>query len=151
MRTNDVRFDGERLWPSDPTDGEDGQRAVVARLRALDDDFRYPYDDSLAALDELLDDDADATIAELMRHDVDRRRSGSRGRRRRGAKARDARSRAAPKDAVALRIGRPTIGAEVRVYVQTSIAQCTRDALIRRKVTLADVFDDIAQRLGDEH
>jgi hypothetical protein len=46
-----------------------------------------------------------------------------------------------------LRIGRPTIGAEVRVYVQTSIAHRTRELLTEHRVSLAQVLDECADRL----
>ncbi|MHB8432258.1 MAG: hypothetical protein ACYDCA_01395 [Candidatus Tyrphobacter sp.] len=47
------------------------------------------------------------------------------------------------------RMGRPVIGSEVRVYVQTSIAQRTREVLTKHRMTLADVFDDYARELPD--
>jgi hypothetical protein len=94
------------------------------------------------------------SIAELMRHEISPRRAGSRGRRRqhlstpvqrdpRGAVRfyRQLAERATP------RVGRPTIGSEVRVHVQTLIAQATRDILVKHRVTLADVFDDCARKL----
>ncbi|MHB8441185.1 MAG: hypothetical protein ACYDBM_03920 [Candidatus Tyrphobacter sp.] len=46
-------------------------------------------------------------------------------------------------------MGRPVIGSEVRVYVQTSIAQRTREVLTKHRMTLADVFDDYARELPD--
>jgi hypothetical protein len=46
------------------------------------------------------------------------------------------------------RTGRPAIGAEVRVYVQTSIAQPTREILASRGLTLADIFDGCARGLS---
>jgi hypothetical protein len=47
----------------------------------------------------------------------------------------------------AARVGRPTIGSEVRVHVQTMIVQETCDILVKHRVMLADVFDDCARKL----
>jgi hypothetical protein len=90
-------------------------------------------------------------IADLMRRDVNRHTGGSRGRRRRrapsstpkpGKRAQlDDRLQPSP-------IGRPVIGSEARVYVQTSIAQTTRQILAERGLTLADVFDQCARELA---
>lgn len=94
------------------------------------------------------------SIAELMRHEINPRLAGSRGRRRRHlttpvqhnpAATRFYRQLAARTTA---RVGRPTIGSEVRVHVQTMIAQATRDILAKHRVTLADVFDDCARKLS---
>lgn len=109
----------------------------------------------IVSLPTLPDDDVDLierepSIAELMRHDVDPRAAGSRGRRRRRSSTpvqhdlRAARTYHQP----AARAGRPTIGLEVRIHVQTMIAQETRDTLARHRVTLADVFDDCARKLS---
>jgi hypothetical protein len=112
---------------------------------------------SLPKIPDEVDFDAverEQSIAELMRHEINPRRAGSRGRRRqhlstpvqcdpRGAARfyRQMPERATP------RVGRPTIGLEVRVHVQTLIAQATRDILVKHRVTLADVFDDCARKL----
>jgi hypothetical protein len=96
------------------------------------------------------DDDA-ASIAELMRRDVNLRLGGSKGRRRRGAPKNSQRGdRAVHTDnsSRTSRIGRPAIGAEVRVYVQTSIDRRTREILAENGITLADVFDDCARGLA---
>jgi hypothetical protein len=89
------------------------------------------------------------SIAELMRHEIDPRLAGSRGRRRRLSTPVQ-RNPGAPRvyQQPAARVGRPTIGSEARVHVQTMIAQETRDILVRHRVTLADVFDDCARRLS---
>jgi hypothetical protein len=103
--------------------------------------------------DEVYDRDPleerEPSIAEMMRRDVDARNAGSRGRRRRGASkaVQSPRTTRSNEASDAPRIGRPLVGAEVRVYVQTSIAQRTRDILLQRGVTLADVFDDYARGL----
>jgi hypothetical protein len=92
------------------------------------------------------------SIAELMRRDVYLRPNRSRGRRRRTTpKAAKHAGRAADFNDLGrpARIGRPTIGAEPRVYVQTSIAQRTRELLLKHRLTLADVFDDCARGLAD--
>jgi hypothetical protein len=100
---------------------------------------------------EFLRDELEPTIAELMRRDVNHRIGGSRGRRRRRA----SRPTVKPEKRAQLddtaqpsRIGRPVIGSEARVYVQTSIAQSTRQILAERGVTLADVFDQCARELA---
>jgi hypothetical protein len=124
---------------------------IVTRLPVPADDFRYPRDDSLAALEESLEFAADEpAIVELMRHDVDRRLGASKGRRRRqppNSKQNQSRVARESGAAVESRIGRPTIGAEVRVYVQTLIAQRTRELLAERGVSLAQVFDACAHSL----
>jgi hypothetical protein len=122
------------------------------RLAAgLEGGFHAREDDLSAFADshELLDDDG--AIAELMRRDVNLRTGGSKGRRRRRppkSKQDLNRAAAAGRTGVLSRIGRPAIGLEVRVYVQTSIAQRTRDVLAAHGVTLAQVFDDYARRLA---
>jgi hypothetical protein len=90
------------------------------------------------------------SIAELMRHEIDPRLAGSRGRRRRRLSTPVQRNPGATRtyQQPAARVGRPTIGSEPRVHVQTMIAQETRDILVRHHVTLADVFDDCARRLS---
>ena len=47
------------------------------------------------------------------------------------------------------RLGRPVVGEEPRVYVQTTIALQTRETLTKRGLTLADVLDDCARELAD--
>jgi hypothetical protein len=123
------------------------------RLTAgLEGGFHVREDELSAFADshELLDDDG--AIAELMRRDVNFRTGGSKGRRRRRqpAKSKQDMNRAATagRTGVLSRIGRPAIGLEVRVYVQTSIAQRTRELLAANGVTLAQVFDDYARRLA---
>jgi hypothetical protein len=105
---------------------------------------------SLPVLDEyqFSSEELEPSIAELMRRDV-RTHGGSRGRRRKSA-AKPTPSRTVSRVDVASssRIGRPAIGAEVRVYVQTSIARVTREILGQRGVTLAEVFDDFARELA---
>ena len=109
---------------------------------------------SLPLPDDELDfesDDREPSIAELMRRDVNFRLGHSRIRRRRQApKAAKHSDRIARADdsARTVRIGRPAVGAEVRVYVQTSIAQRTREILAKSGLTLADVFDDCARGLS---
>jgi hypothetical protein len=87
-----------------------------------------------------------------MRHEINPRLAGSRGRRRRHLTTPVQNNPSATRSYRAsarttARAGRPTIGSEVRVHVQTMIAQETRDLLIRHRVTLADVFDDCVRRL----
>jgi hypothetical protein len=95
--------------------------------------------------------DEEPSITELMRREVNARLSRSRGsRRRRAPKPAKHSDRIARTDdsARTIRIGRPAIGAEVRVYVQTSIAQTTRAILAKHGLTLAEVFDDCARGLS---
>lgn len=95
--------------------------------------------------------DDEPSIAELMRRDVNLRLGGSKGRRRRRAPKNQP-----SKDQVARadnpfqtpRVGRPAIGAEVRVYVQTSISIRTREILTANGLTLADVFDACAREFA---
>jgi len=94
------------------------------------------------------------SIVELMRHEIHSHRAGSRGRRRQHLSTpvqRDPRAAARfyqrLAERTAPRVGRPTIGSEVRVHVQTMIAQATRDILVKHRVTLADVFDECARKL----
>lgn len=92
-------------------------------------------------------EDREPSIAELMRREVNRR-GGSHGRRRRSApKATSGSDRGTPLRACASRLGRPAIGAEVRVYVHTSVARTTRETLLQRGLTLAQVFNECAREL----
>jgi hypothetical protein len=129
----------------------DQKDRIITRPPVPDDDFRYPRDDSMAALEESLEfDGGDSSIVELMRRDVNLRLGGSKGRRRRQPPASRSGSRAPrePIPGVASRIGRPTIGAEVRVYVQTSIGHRTRELLAQHNVSLAQVLDECAGLLA---
>ncbi len=94
-------------------------------------------------------EEREPSIAELMRHDVNSRRAGSRGRRRRHLSTPVQRNPGATRNyrQPAARVGRPTIGSEARIHVQTMIAQETREVLARHRVTLADVFDDCVRKL----
>jgi hypothetical protein len=112
--------------------------------------FRVSSDDSLAALEEAIAlQYAEATIAELMQRDVDLKSCAPRTRRRRSSRAKPvvSREKGACGDEVVARVGRPMIGAEVRVCVQTSIALRTREILAAAGMTLADVFDSYARGL----
>ena len=130
----------------------DQKGRIITRLAVPDDDFRYPRDDSMAALEEALEfADDESSIAELMRRDVNLRLGGSKGRRRRQPSKSNGNGSRAPREpspGVASRIGRPTIGAEVRVYVQTSIGQRTRELLAEHGVSLAQVLDECADLLA---
>jgi hypothetical protein len=44
-------------------------------------------------------------------------------------------------------MGRPVLGAEIRIRVQTSVARSTRDVLAEQGVTLAQIFDECALQL----
>jgi hypothetical protein len=102
---------------------------------------------------DLRTEDREPSIAELMRREVDRRQGGSRGRRRRGVPKASQPSAPARADRLikGARLGRPAVGEELRVYVQTTIAPQTREALAKHRVTLADVFDDCARALANEY
>lgn len=116
----------------------DHKGRIIVSLPVVPDDESY----------EVVDYEREPSIQELMRRDVDAGSSGSRGRRRRTSpkKTQHSRDAAQPQESSS-RIGRPTIGDEVRVYVQTSIAQRTREILTQQGMTLADVFDDYARSL----
>lgn len=90
------------------------------------------------------------SIAELMRREIGRRQGGSRGRRRSAPKASHG---TAPgrmdRPMQPARLGRPAVGDELRVYVQTTIAPQTRQTLSKRGLTLAKVLDDYARELAD--
>jgi len=96
-------------------------------------------------------DECEPSIAELMRREVNIDHGGSHGRRRRGISKTVPRKRAADlgEPPPPMRIGRPPIGAEVRVYVHTMISQRSRELLAEHGLTLADVLDDCARRLQD--
>jgi hypothetical protein len=95
-------------------------------------------------------EEQEPSISELMRREIGRRRGGSRGRRRSAPKASH---RTVPgctkRPAQPARLGRPPVGDELRVYVQTTIAPQTRETLTKRGLTLAEVLDDCARELAD--
>jgi hypothetical protein len=96
-------------------------------------------------------EERDPSIAQLMRRDVDVRHAGSRGRRRRRYSTltpTNLRRTRLPQPKQEVRIGRPLVGSEARVEVQTMIAEKTREILAKHQVTLADVFDDYARWLS---
>jgi|SRR5579872_1835137 len=133
--------DNELDWLRDRGVHIDHKGRIIVSLPLVPDGEVYDRD---------LPEEHEPSTTELMRRDVDVRHAGSRGRRRRGvSKPAQSSQRAARSNETsqASRIGRPIIGSEVRVYVQTSIAQRTRDILLQRGVTLADVFDDYVRRL----
>jgi hypothetical protein len=120
----------------------DRKGRIVVRLPEIPDD---PDFDAV---------EHEPSIAALMRREINPRLAGSRGRRRRrgspplqhnsAGAARAYQQSAVP----SARVGRPTIGSEVRVQVQTMIAQETRDLLVKHGVTLADVFDECARKFS---
>ncbi|HVR45256.1 MAG TPA: hypothetical protein VMT95_01255 [Candidatus Binatia bacterium] len=95
-------------------------------------------------------EEQEPSISELMRREIGRRQGGSRGRRRSAPKASH---RTVPgcakRPAQPPRLGRPAVGDELRVYVQTTIAPQTRETLTKRGLTLAKVLDDCARELAD--
>lgn len=125
----------ELQWLRDRGVPIDHKGRIVVRLPVPDD--YEPFSEEM-----------EPSIGELMRRDV-RTRGGSHGRRRKSA-PKTALSHTVTRVDIAssLRIGRPALGAEVRVYVQTSIARVTREILGQRGVTLAEVFDDFARELA---
>jgi hypothetical protein len=129
----------ELEWLRDRGVRIDRKGRIIVSLPAPEAEFEFPRDE------------LEPRIADLMRRDVNHRTGGSRGRRRRQA-SRPTLKREKPVQlddtAHPSRIGRPVIGTEARVYVQTSIAQSTRKILAERGVTLADVFDDCARELA---
>ena len=137
-----MSYDNELDWLRDRGVQIDHKGRIIVSLPEIPDEVDF---DTV---------EREPSIAELMRHEINARRAGSRGRRRQHLSTpvqRDPRTatrfyrqlaeRTTP------RVGRPTIGSEVRVHVQTMIAQATRDLLEKHRVTLADVFDDCARKL----
>ncbi len=100
---------------------------------------------------EFRNEEHEPSIAELMRRDVDRRQGGSRGRRRRCAPKASHDTQPARTDPPTqpARLGRPAVGEELRVYIQTTIAPQTRETLAKRGLTVAEVLDDCARELAD--
>ena len=116
----------------------DRKGRIIVSLPAIPDDVDFDFADR------------EPSIAELMRHEINPRVTGSRGRRRRHLSTPVQRNPSATRfcrEIAAARVGRPTIGSETRVHVQTMIAQETRDLLVKHRVTLAEVFDDYARKL----
>ena len=137
-----MAYENQLDWLRDRGVQIDHKGRIIVSLPTIPDGDVYDVD--------LAGEELEPTIAELMRRDVNVRLSGSRGRRRRGhPKTPKHCSHAAQSQEPSTRIGRPAIGAEVRVYVQTSIAQRTREILTRNGVTLADVFDGCVKELPD--
>ena len=135
-----MTYDSELEWLRDRGVRVDHKGRIIVSLPAVPDGEHW----------DLPLDEREPSIAELMRRDVDLQHAGSRGRRRRGVSKAVQSKQRAPRNAepsLTVRIGRPTVGSEVRVYVQTSIAQRTREILAKRGVTLADVFDEYAREL----
>jgi hypothetical protein len=100
---------------------------------------------------EFRSEEQEPSIAELMRRDVDPQHGGSRGRRRRSAPraAHHTETGRAHRSMQPARLGRPVVGEELRVYVQTTIALQTRETLTKRGLTLAEVLNDCARELAD--
>jgi hypothetical protein len=116
----------------------DHKGRIIVSLPAIpDDDIGFDIEDR------------EPSIAELMHHDINPRLASSRGRRRQRftTQVQRARKNIRPKPLPPARIGRPIAGSEARIHVQTMIAQQTRDALLKQRLTLADVFDACAQEL----
>ncbi len=136
-----MAYDNQLNWLRDRGVQIDHKGRIIVSLPAMPDDDICDVDD----------DERAPSIAELMRRDVNVRLGGSRGRRRRRASKAVSSSHPArtQEPAQTARMGRPVIGNEVRVYVQTSIAQRTREVLTKRGMTLADVFDAYARELPD--
>jgi hypothetical protein len=137
-----MAYDNQLDWLRDRGVQIDHKGRIIVSLPAIPDNDICNVDD----------DEREPSIAELMRRDVNVRLGGSRGRRRRRASKAVSTSHHATQTqepAQTARMGRPLVGSEVRVYVQTSIAQRTREVLTKHGMTLADVFDDYARELPD--
>lgn len=116
----------------------DEKGRIIVRLPTPDDEHGFRNEEQ------------DPSIAELMRREIGRRQSGSRGRRRSAPKASQrSAGGGADRHAQPARLGRPTVGEELRVYVQTTIAPQTRQTLTKRGLTLAEVLDACARELVD--
>jgi hypothetical protein len=137
-----MSYNDELSWLRDRGVQIDRKGRIIVRLPEIPDEVDFGVVER------------EPSIAELMRHQIDPRLAGSRGRRRRHLTTPFQRNPAATRSyrQVAARtperIGRPPIGSEVRVHVQTVIAQETRDLLAKHCISLADVFDDVARKLS---
>jgi len=132
-----MSYDEELNWLRDRGVQIDNKGRIIVSLPAVPDDVDFDVVER------------EPSIAELMRREINPRLAGSHGRRRRLSTPVQ-RNPGATRNyqQPAARVGRPTIGSEARVHVQTMIAQETRDILVKHRVTLADVFDDCARRLS---
>lgn len=138
-RLLDIGSYNELDWLRDHGVRIDEKGRIIVSLPAPDGEVDFRNDD-------------EASIVELMRRDVAHRRGGSRGRRRRSAQkgSLGAVRRSSSKYEISpTRIGRPCLGVETRISVQTTISPRTRDALLKHHVTLADVLNDCARELAD--
>ena len=133
-----MSYDEELNWLRDRGVRIDHKGRIIVSLPEIPDDVDFDVVER------------EPSIAELMRHEINPHLAGSRGRRRRHLSTPVQRNPGATRRyrQPAARVGRPTIGSEARVHVQTMIAQETRDVLARHHVTLADVFDDCARQLS---
>ncbi len=133
-----MSYDDELNWLRDRGVQIDHKGRIIVSLPEIPDDVDFDVVER------------QPSIAELMRHDINPHLAGSRGRRRRHLSTPVQRNPGATRTyrQPAARVGRPTIGSEARVHVQTMIAQETRDILVKHHVTLADVFDDCARQLS---
>jgi hypothetical protein len=134
-----MSYDDELNWLRDRGVQVDRKGRIIVSLPAVPDDVDFGVVER------------EPSIAELMRREINPRLAGSHGRRRRRRLSTPVqRNPCATRtyQQPAARVGRPTIGSESRVHVQTMIAQETRDILVKHRVTLADVFDDCARRLS---
>ncbi len=133
-----MSYDDELNWLRDRGVQIDHKGRIIVSLPAIPDG----RDVDLA--------ERELSIAELMRREINPRLAGSHGRRRRRLSTPVQHNPGAARayQQPAARVGRPTIGSEARVHVQTMIAQETRDILVKHRVTLADVFDDCARSLS---
>ncbi len=133
-----MSYDDELNWLRDRGVQIDHKGRIIVSLPEVPDDVDF----------DLVE--REPSIAELMRHEINPHLAGSRGRRRRHLSTPVQRNPGATRTyrQPAARVGRPTIGSEARVHVQTMIAQETRDILVKHHVTLADVFDDCARQLS---
>lgn len=133
-----MSYDQELDWLRDRGVQVDCKGRIIVSLPALPDDVDFDVVER------------EPSIAELMRREINPRLAGSHGRRRRRLSTPVQPNPRATRNyqQLAARVGRPTIGSEARVHVQTMIAQETRDILVKHRVTLADVFDECARRLS---
>jgi hypothetical protein len=133
-----MSYDDDLNWLRDRGVQVDRKGRIIVSLPAVPDDVDFDVVER------------EPSIAELMRREINPRLAGSHGRRRHRLSKPVQRDPGATRvyQQPAARVGRPTIGSEPRVHVQTMIAQETRDILVKHRVTLANVFDDYARRLS---
>jgi hypothetical protein len=129
-------YEAELDWLRDHGVRVDEKGRIIVRLPVPDEGFEFQNEE-------------EPSIAQLMRREVGQRRGGSRGRRRRCAPEASHRNAPPSTDRPTRRLGRPVVGDEPRVHVQTTLTPQTRETLTKQGLTLANILDDCARELAD--